>query len=495
MKRSSGILMHISSLPSPYGIGTFGQAAYDFVDQLARAGQRYWQVLPLGPTSYGDSPYQSFSAFAGNPYFIDLDALCDEGLLDRGWISSIRWSDGERQVDYGTIFVQRFPVLRAAFSRAKENWDRMQALDRFAAENADWLNDYALFMALKDENGGVAWENWPYPLRMREEGALQQARERLADSMRFYQFLQYLFYQQWTNLRAYANERGIQIVGDLPIYVPLDSADVWSAPQEFQLDEQRRPRWVAGVPPDYFSADGQLWGNPIYDWDYMKQTGYAWWMRRMRSACTLFDCVRIDHFRGLSSYWSVAAGAKTARDGVWVKGPGADFVDLLKAEFPAFEIIAEDLGFLTDEVRELLHGSGFPGMKVLQFAFDAREPSNYLPHTYGRHCVCYAGTHDNTTVASWFGEANPDDAAFSVRYLGLNEQEGYVWGMLRGGMGSVANLFIAQVQDYLGLGKEARMNIPGTLGGNNWKWRLLPGEITDELIEKINAMTKMYGRA
>ena len=494
MKRSSGILMHISSLPSPYGIGTFGQAAYDFVDQLARAGQRYWQVLPLGPTSYGDSPYQSFSAFAGNPYFIDLDALCNEGLLDRDWISSIQWSYGERQVDYGTIFVQRFPVLRAVFSRAKENWDRMQALDHFAAENEDWLNDYALFMALKDENGGVAWENWPYDVRLREEGALWQARERLADSMRFYQFLQYLFYQQWTNLRAYANERGIKIVGDLPIYVPLDSADVWSAPQEFQLDEQRRPRCVAGVPPDYFSADGQLWGNPIYDWDYMKQTGYAWWMRRMRSACTLFDCVRIDHFRGLSSYWSVEAGAKTARDGEWVKGPGADFVDLLKAEFPAFEFIAEDLGFLTNEVRELLDGSGFPGMKVLQFAFDAREPSNYLPHTYGRHCVCYAGTHDNTTVASWFGEANPEDAAFSVRYLGLNDQEGYVWGMLRGGMGSVADLFIAQVQDYLALGKEARMNIPGTLGGNNWKWRLLPGEITDELIEKINTMTKMYGR-
>ena len=494
MKRSSGILLHISSLPSPYGIGTFGRAAYDFVDHLARAGQGYWQVLPLGPTSYGDSPYQSFSAFAGNPYFIDLDALCNEGLLDRDWISSIAWNDVERQVDYGTIFVQRFPVLRAVFSRAKDNWDRMQALDRFAAENADWLDDYALFMALKDENGGVAWENWPYALRMREDSALREARERLGESMRFYQFVQYLFYQQWTNLRAYANERGIKIVGDLPIYVPLDSADVWSAPQEFLLDEQRRPRCVAGVPPDYFSADGQLWGNPIYDWDYMKQTGYAWWMRRMRSACTLFDCVRIDHFRGLSSYWSVDAGAKTARDGEWVKGPGTDFVDLLKAEFPSFEIIAEDLGFLTDEVRELLAESGFPGMKVLQFAFDAREPSNYLPHTYGRHCVCYAGTHDNTTVASWFGEANPDDAAFSVRYLGLNEQEGYVWGMLRGGMGSVANLFIAQMQDYLCLGNEARMNIPGTLGGNNWKWRLLPGEITDELIEKISVMTKMYGR-
>lgn len=494
MKRSSGILMHISSLPSPYGIGTFGKAAYDFVDQLVRAGQHYWQVLPLGPTSYGDSPYQSFSAFAGNPYFIDLDMLADEGLLDRDWIASIRWSYGERQVDYGTIFEQRFPVLRAAFSRAKDRWDHMQALDQFAAENADWLNDYALFMALKDENGGVAWENWPYELRMREEWALSSARERLGESMRFYQYLQYLFYRQWTKLRAYANEREIKIVGDLPIYVPLDSADVWSAPQEFQLDEQRHPRCVAGVPPDYFSADGQLWGNPIYDWDYMKQTGYAWWMRRMRSACTLFDCVRIDHFRGLSSYWSVAADATTAREGEWVLGPGADFVDRLKESFPGFEIIAEDLGFLTDEVRLLLKGSGFPGMKVLQFAFDAREPSNYLPHTYGRHCVCYAGTHDNTTVASWFDEADPADAAFSVRYLGLNTEEGYVWGMLRGGMGSVADLFVAQMQDYLELGKDARMNIPGTLGGNNWKWRLLPGDVTDALIEKISCMTKMYGR-
>lgn len=495
MKRSSGILLHISSLPSPYGIGTFGQSAYTFVDQLVRAGQRYWQVLPLGPTSYGDSPYQSFSAFAGNPYFIDLDTLCDEGLLDRDWIASIHWSDTERQVDYGNIFVQRFPVLRAAFSRAKENWERMQALDRFAWDNADWLNDYALFMALKDENGGVAWEHWPYALRMREESALQEARERLHESIRFYQFVQWMFFEQWSRLRAYANERGVKIVGDLPIYVPLDSADVWSAPQEFLLDENRRPRCVAGVPPDYFSADGQLWGNPIYDWDYMKQTGYAWWMRRMRSACTLFDCVRIDHFRGLSSFWSVEANALTAREGEWIQGPGEHFVDILKAEFPSFEIIAEDLGFLTDEVRHLLKSSGFPGMKVLQFAFDAREPSNYLPHTYERHCVCYAGTHDNTTVASWFQEVNPDDAAFSVRYLGLNEQEGYVFGMLRGGMGSVANLFIAQAQDYLCLGGEARMNTPGTLGGNNWKWRLLPGEITEELIEKIATMTRIYGRS
>ena len=494
MKRSSGILMHISSLPSPYGIGTFGREAYGFVDQLFRARQGYWQVLPLGPTSYGDSPYQSFSAFAGNPYFIDLDLLADEGLLDRAWIASLDWGGESRRVDYGVVFERRFPVLRAAFAHAKDSAERMQALDRFVSENADWLNDYALFMALKDENGGVAWENWPYGVRMREQEALQSARDRLSDSIRFYQFVQYLFYRQWTALRAYANERGIKIIGDLPIYVPLDSADVWSAPQEFLLDEERRPTCVAGVPPDYFSEDGQLWGNPIYDWAYMKQTGYDWWMRRMRSACTLFDCVRIDHFRGLASYWSVSAGAETARDGEWIPGPGDDFVNRLKESFPAFEIIAEDLGFMTDEVRSLLKNSGFPGMKVLQFAFDAREPSNYLPHTYGRHCVCYAGTHDNTTVAGWFTEADPDDVALAVRYLGLNESEGYVWGVLRGGLGSVADLFIAQAQDYLGLDSEGRMNTPGTLGGNNWRWRLLPGEFTEALVERVKETTVRYGR-
>lgn len=495
MKRSSGILLHISSLPSPYGIGTFGREAYAFVDRLVRAKQRYWQVLPLGPTSYGDSPYQSFSAFAGNPYFVDLDRLADEGLLDRAWIASLDWGESERQANFGLLFERRFPVLRAAFEKAKENGERMQALYFFSEKNADWLDDYALFMALKDENGGCSWENWPYEVRMREEPAIHAARDRLSDSIRFYQFVQCLFYEQWTQLRAYANERGIRVMGDLPIYVPLDSADVWSAPQEFQLDGERRPRFVAGVPPDYFSADGQLWGNPIYDWDHMKQTGYDWWMRRMRSASTLFDSVRIDHFRGLSSYWSVKAGAQTARDGEWVRGPGEDFVHLLKETFPSFEIIAEDLGYPTDEARALLVNSGFPGMKVLQFAFDTREPSNYLPHTYNNHCVCYAGTHDNTTVAGWLGEAEPDEAALAVRYLGLNEREGYVWGILRGGMGSVADLFVAQAQDYLELGSAARMNTPGTLGGSNWLWRLLPGELSDALIEKIRDMTVLYGRA
>jgi 4-alpha-glucanotransferase len=494
MKRSSGILMHISSLPSPYGIGTFGKEAYDFVDRLVRAQQRYWQVLPLGPTGYGDSPYQSFSAFAGNPYFIDLDTLAGDGLLDRGWIESLDWGGDPRRVDFGKIYETRFTVLRAAFERAKNDESRMRSLEQFSFEQRSWLADFSLFMALKDEQGGIPWSVWPRELRFREEGALMDARVRLQDSIRFHSFLQQLFFEQWFRLRAYANEKGVKIFGDLPIYVPFDSSDVWSAPWEFQLNEERRPTCVAGVPPDYFTADGQLWGNPIYDWEHMKQTGYAWWIRRMRSASSLFDCLRIDHFRGLSSYWSVPADAETARNGVWIPGPGIEFVNRLKAELPDFEIVAEDLGYLTEEVRHLLAESGFPGMKVLQFAFDAREPSNYLPHTYDAHCVCYAGTHDNTTVAAWFSEAAAEDVAFATRYLGLNEKEGLVFGILRGGMGSVAKLFVAQMQDYLELGASCRMNTPGTLGGGNWRWRLLPGEFEEPLVEKIAEMARIYGR-
>ena len=494
MNRSSGILMHISSLPSPHGIGTFGKEAYSFVDQLCRARQCYWQVLPLGPTGYGDSPYQSFSAFAGNPYFVDLDTLAEGGLLNAADFSGVDWGSPDRQVDFGKIYANRFRVLKTAFLNAKNDDAQMRALDAFIAEQAIWLSDYALFMALKDEHGGIPWTAWPDDLRLRDETALNDARMRLGEDIRFYQFIQQKFFEQWSALKAYANEHGIRIIGDLPIYVPLDSADVWSAPDEFLLDEQRRPTCVAGVPPDYFTADGQLWGNPIYDWAHMKSTGYAWWIRRMRSAATLFDCVRIDHFRGLSSYWSVEADAKTARNGVWVQGPGIEFVDTVKAEFPELEIIAEDLGYLTEEVHKLLADSGLPGMKVLQFAFDVREPSNYLPHTYDRHCVCYAGTHDNTTTAGWFSEANPDDVAFCAQYLGLNEREGYVWGVLRGGMGSVADLFVAQMQDYIGLDSNSRMNIPGTLGGNNWRWRLLSGEFSETLTDKIADMTRIYGR-
>lgn len=493
MQRSSGILLPVFSLPSPYGIGTLGKAAYDFVDFLVAARQSFWQILPLGPTGEGNSPYQSCSAAAGNPYLIDLDTLITEGLLRPDETACDRVDDA-RRVDYERVGRQQSGVLRLAFARAERGETLLQEIRDFAQKNAAWLDDYALFMALKDENGARAWTQWPLPERMRTPEALALARARLAQECAFHEFVQFLFFRQWHALKAYANAKGVRIIGDVPIYVPLDSADVWAEPQEFLLDEARKPLAVAGVPPDYFTADGQLWGNPLYDWAHMQQTGFAWWMRRMQAASELFDAVRIDHFRGLSSYWEVPVGEATARNGRWAEGPGIAFVDALKSRFPQMEIIAEDLGYLTDDVRTLVDASGFPGMKVLQFAFDAREPSNYLPHTYPRHCVCYTGTHDNTTAAGWFDEASAEDAAFAVRYLGLNRDEGYHWGLIRGGMGSVADLFVAQMQDYLGLDACARMNTPGTVGENNWRWRLLEGELTSALAERIAELCRMYGR-
>ena len=486
--------MPISALPSPYGIGTFGKAAFAFVDFLARAGQHLWQVLPMGPTGYGDSPYQSFSAIAGNPYFIDPEILIEKGLIDRAAAESVCWGDDPALVDYGRIFAHRFDLLHTAFEQAERDSAARQALDAFIDAEADWLCDYALFMAEKDAHGGRAWTEWETPLRAREEGALTSARNELSSRIRFHSFLQYLFFTQWRELKAYANANGVRIIGDIPIYVPLDSADVWASPQEFQLDAERRPVAVAGVPPDYFSADGQLWGNPLYDWTHMQETGFSWWKRRMRAASKVYDVLRIDHFRGISSYWRVPADAKTARIGQWVPGPGSAFTDMLHRSFPDTEIIAEDLGYLNDDVLSLVRDSGYPGMKVLQFAFDAREPSNYLPHTYPRGCVCYTGTHDNDTAAGWFQTASAEDVAMAVRYLGLNDAEGLHWGMIRGGMSSVADLFLAQMQDYLGLGSEARMNTPGTMGGHNWRWRMLPGSTTSALADKIAEYSRIYGR-
>jgi 4-alpha-glucanotransferase len=495
MKRSCGILLSVSSLPSSCGIGTFGEEAYRFVDFLARARQQYWQVLPLGPTGFADSPYQSFSAFAGNPYFIDLETLARDGLLDADEFAWLDWGGSPREVDYGKMFGCRYTVLRRAYEHAKTDGARLAELDAFCKDNAFWLDNYALFMALKDAHGGAAWILWEEPLRARDTALLDEQRGRLKNDIRFHCFLQWQFFVQWRALKKYANEKGVHIIGDLPIYVPMDSADVWAAPEEFQLDSERRPRYVAGVPPDYFTADGQLWGNPLYDWVHMKQTGYAWWKRRMHAACSLYDVIRIDHFRGLCSYWRIPADETTARVGEWVNGPGIEFVDMLKSTFPDTAFIAEDLGYLDDDVRALVDKSGFPGMKVLQFAFDAREPGNYLPHTYPRNCVCYTGTHDNTTAAGWFSEALPEDVQMAHRYLGLNTEEGYHWGLIRGGMASVADLFVAEMQDYFGLDSTARMNIPGTIGGRNWRWRMLPGEAGGELADRIAAMTRLYGRA
>ena len=493
MKRSCGILMPVSSLPSPHGIGALGRAARDFVDFLSGAGQSWWQMLPVGPTSFGDSPYQSFSAYAGNPYFVDLDLLCSEGLLTPDEVAAVHWGGDPARVDYEAIYRGRLPLLRKA---AERGWQRDSgAVAAFVEKNRTWLPDYALFMALKHRFGMKAWTEWPdEDIRLRRPGAVERYRNELAEDVRLFTYIQYQFFRQWEALRAYAHGRGVGIIGDLPIYVAMDSADVWADPGSFQLDERNIPREVAGVPPDYFSAGGQLWGNPLYDWDAMKRDGYQWWIRRIEGAARLYDILRIDHFRGLESYWAVPCGETTAKNGRWVKGPGMDLLRVLTGRFPNIQFIAEDLGFLTPEVRQLLEDSGFPGMKVLEFAFDSREPSNYLPHTYTPHCVCYAGTHDNAPLMVWKDEAGPADIAMARRYLGLNESEGFHWGVLRGGLSSVAELFVAQMQDYLGLGAGSRMNTPGTLGGN-WQWRLLPGQITAELTEKIREAARLYGRA
>lgn len=485
--------MAISSLPSPYGIGTLGKEAYEFVDFLAQAGQSWWQMLPVGPTSYGDSPYQSFSSFAGNPYFVDLDTLKEDGLLTKGEIDAMDWGNDPGYVDYEKIYNNRFVLLQKATERG---WERdKEQVAAFVEENKGWLPDYALFMAVKKHFGMQAWTQWPEEdIRLRKAEAVERYRVELEEDVRLFTYIQYHFFLQWNKLRDYAHKKGIGIIGDMPIYVAMDSADVWSEPESFQLDEENKPVEVSGVPPDYFSEEGQLWGNPLYNWDAMKEDGYGWWIRRVGGAAKLYDILRIDHFRGFESYWAVPAEETTAKNGHWVKGPGMGLVGVLTGWFSNVQFIAEDLGFLTDEVKQLLQDSGLPGMKVLEFAFDSREPSNYLPHTYNTNCVCYAGTHDNTTLAAWRHEADPDDVEMAIRYLGLNEEEGFVWGILRGGISSVADLFVAQMQDYLELGAESRMNTPGVLGGN-WQWRMKKGQITEELTRKIADMAWIYGRS
>ena len=492
MKRSCGILLPVFALPSPYGIGTLGQAAYDFVDFLRQAGQSWWQMLPLGPTGYGDSPYQSFSSYAGNPYFIDLDLLRRDGLLTAQEIASLAWGSDPARVDYAALYENRFVLLQKA---AERGWARDRAeVQLFARQNAQWLPDYALYMAVKRHFDEKPWTQWPdEAIRLRKPEAMAQYRQMLASDIRMFTYSQFLFFRQWNALREYAHKQGVGIIGDLPIYVSMDSADVWAEPAFFQLDSNGFPTETAGVPPDCFSRDGQLWGNPLYRWEAMKADGYGWWIRRVDGAAKLYDMLRIDHFRGFESYWAVPYGDTTAKNGHWVKGPGMDLVQVLLNWFPQMQFIAEDLGFLTPEVRELLADSGLPGMKVLEFAFDSREPSNYLPHLYTPHCVCYTGTHDNAPLPAWKEEADPDDLALAVQYLGLNEEEGFHWGVLRGGMSSVAELFMAQMQDYLGLGAESRINTPGEPVGN-WQWRLHLGQLTAALSRRMAHMARLYGR-
>ena len=488
--RESGILMHITSLTGPYGVGTMGKQAFAFVDFLEKAGQSCWQILPLTPTGYGDSPYQSCSTFAGNHYLIDLDSLIEEGLLEKADLEGIQWNWIETKADFGLLYNNRLNVLRKAYAR----FQGCEAFDSFCAENGSWLPDFALFMALKDKYQGQPWYSWEDNLKFRDPDAMWNVRQELKDEIRFYSFVQYLFYKQWNALRSYATSKNIRIIGDVPIYVPMDSVEVWSSPELFQLDESLNPVAVAGCPPDAFSADGQLWGNPLYRWDLLEQDNYSWWIRRLGAAGKLYDMVRLDHFRGFEAYWSVPYGDTTAKNGKWVKGPGMSFMNALKEQLPELSFIAEDLGFLTQEVLDLRDDSGFPGMKVLEFAFDSREPSDYLPHTYTQNTVCYTGTHDNMTMRQWFETASPEAVQYAKEYMNLNEQEGLVWGTIRTAMASVSNLCVIQMPDYLNLGGEARMNFPGTLSDANWTWRVQDGAINDTLASRIYGLTKLYGR-
>ena len=491
MKRASGVLLPVFSLPSKYGIGCFSKEAYKFIDQLKEAGQSYWQILPLGPTGYGDSPYQSFSTYAGNPYFIDLKTLVKEGLLTKKECKAYDFGDQETNIDYEKIYYSRFKVLKKAFQRFKPDKEYQE----FVKENEEWLEDYSLYMAIKDSKDGASWNVWEDSLKNREPEALVKAKEELKDAIDFYKFQQYEFDRQWKKLRAYANKQGIQIVGDIPIYVAFDSADAWAAPELFQFDEENNPVAVAGCPPDAFSATGQLWGNPLYNWEYHKKTGYEWWIRRIGYCFKLYDVVRIDHFRGFDEYYAIPCGDETAVNGKWMPGPGMDLFQAVEAKLGRPNIIAEDLGFLTDSVLKMLADSGFPGMKVLQFAFDPSAESAYLPHTYPKNCVVYTGTHDNDTTRGWYHSESKATRDFAKEYMNVQrmDEDNLAWDFIRVAMGSVADLCITPMQDFLNLDGEARINMPSILGGN-WAWRMKKGQFDKEIVKQMARMTKIYGR-
>ena len=491
MKRGAGILLPVSSLPSKYGIGTFGKAARKWVDFLAAAQQRYWQVLPLGPTSFGNSPYQSYSAFAGEPLYIDLDLLEEQGLLPPKSVKKGGWGESASRVDYDRVRAKREPLLRMAFANLADK----KPVERFRKKNAAWVEDYALFMAIKAKMNGRPWTQWEEGLRLREPAALKAWREELAEDIAYHVFTQYLFFQQWKDLKKYANKKGVQLIGDAPIYVSPDSADVWAQPGLFQLDENNLPTEVAGCPPDAFSDDGQLWGNPLYRWDVMEEDGFAWWVRRIQANLAMFDVLRIDHFRGFESYYAIPYGDTTARNGRWKKGPGVKFIRAINQAVEGAAIIAEDLGVITPAVRRLLKSSGYPGMKVLQFAFSPGEESVYLPHNMIPHCIAYTGTHDNDTTRGWFAAASPAEQKLALDYLGLKDGEDIAWGFARAALTSVADLAIVPFQDYLDLGSEARMNIPSTVGNHNWSWRMQKGMATKKLAKKIARLTVITGRA
>ncbi len=488
--RTSGVLLPISSLPSPYGIGNLGKESFNFIDFLKDAGQTYWQILPIGQTGCGDSPYQSFSAFAANPYFVDHEQLVKDGLLKREELGQFWFGDNPDKIDYGALYSSRFKMLHIAADRFPEGDSGFR---RFEESSSEWLEDYALFMALKAENGMGSFQKWPDEIRLRKPEAMGKARKRLAHEVMFWKKCQYFFSVQWKKFRQYAYSKGIFIIGDLPIYVSPDSADLWAHPELFQTDGNGRLTEVAGCPPDAFTADGQLWGNPLYDWEKHARDGYSWWMKRLKAASGFYDVTRVDHFRGFSGYYSIPAGSPNAVHGRWRKGPGMDFITTLKKKLPGLSLIAEDLGFLTDDVRRLQKASGYPGMKVLQFAFDPREKSDYLPYNYDKNCIVYTGTHDNATTEEWGNTSPAETVAFARRYLHAGPQENLTDAMIYAAQASVANTCIIPMQDYLHLGAEARMNIPGTVQGN-WRWRVRKEALTPELARSMRETAELYGR-
>lgn len=485
--------MHLSSLPAPYGIGAMGQCAKDFVDFLKKAGQSYWQILPVCPTSYGDSPYQSFSTFAGNPYFIDLDMLKDEGLLELSEYKDIDWESVPYKVNYGALYEKRYPLLKIAYNRFIKKEDK--DFDTFCEEQGFWLNDYSVFMTIKGLNDGVSWIQWPEALKRREKEAMDAVIAENKEEIGFWKFLQYYFFKQWKELRAYANENGVSIIGDLPIYVALDSADVWANPQMFQLDENLEPTFVAGCPPDGFSATGQLWGNPLFRWDKMEEDNFSWWIKRITYACNTYNMLRLDHFRGFEAYYAIPYGDEDASGGHWEQGPGIKLFEALEQSAGRQNIIAEDLGFLTEPVKELLAKSGFPGMKVLELAFDSRDDNSveYLPHNITNNYVAYVGTHDNDTIQGWFASAAPEDVRYAQEYLSMPSLMQGHWHIMKALWATVADLTIVQAQDLFGLGSESRMNIPSTLG-TNWCWRAVEGSFDDALAMRLMHFMELYKR-
>jgi 4-alpha-glucanotransferase len=494
-QRKSGILLHPTCLPGRYGVGSFNRAAYDWIDFLHHTHQTLWQVLPLGPTGYGDSPYQSFSSFAGNPYLISLEDLVEDGLLDQHVLDQAPPlpPDG---IDFGALYAWKLPLLRqiaAGFPR-HATAAQQEAFNTFCAAHADWLDDFALFMALKDAHQGAPWQQWEMALRSRQPHALEAARRTHSANVHAYKCIQWLFSQQWARLKAYANAHNIQIIGDIPIFVAMDSADIWANTAEFFLDTAFQPTVVAGVPPDYFSATGQLWGNPLYRWEVMAANGYAWWLRRIKAALRLYDIVRIDHFRGFAGYWEVPAGEKTAVHGRWVQGPGDHFFTVVQRELGTLPIIAEDLGEITPDVVALRNQFQLPGMKVLQFAFGNDASNPFLPHNHTRNFVVYTGTHDNDTTWGWYRRsATKQERNHFLRYACTDGREA-AWSMIALAFGSVAVMAIVPLQDLLDLGTDARMNLPGHASGN-WGWRFLPEQLTAALRERLREITLLYGRS